>query len=139
MSELIELAPEQVSETTIQNVLGKHLLLELYECDRDFLDRKDAIQQALVTAAREAGATVIEAVLHRFSPHGISGVVVISESHLTVHTWPEYGYAALDVFTCGDKEILNNIKERLMHAFSAKRSSSKLINRGIGATPVHHA
>ncbi len=135
MPELIEPLPETITQNPPSNVLGQHLLLELYECDREFLDRKDSIEEALVTSAREAGATVVDTVLHRFNPHGVSGVVVIAESHLTVHTWPEHGYAALDVFTCGDKEILDDIQERLVRAFSAKRCSSKLINRGINLPP----
>lgn len=126
----------QLTETLSPEALGRHLLLELYECDREFLDQKDSICDALVSAAREAGATVVETVFHRFSPQGVSGVVVIAESHVTVHTWPEQGYAALDVFTCGKTEIIEKIKERLVFSFSAKRSNAKLIHRGIEAPPV---
>ena len=83
------------------NALGTHLLIEFYNCDREILDDEKAITKLFVEAARKAKATVVEQVFHSFNPHGVSGVVVISESHLAVHTWPEYGYAAVDVFTCG--------------------------------------
>jgi S-adenosylmethionine decarboxylase len=126
----------ELAETLSPTALGRHLLLELYECDREFLDQKDSIRDALVSAAREAGATVVETVFHRFSPQGVSGVVVIAESHVTVHTWPEQGYAALDVFTCGKTEIIEKIKDRLVFSFSAKRSNAKLIHRGIEAPPA---
>ena len=114
----------------LPRVLGTHLLIELYECDAAFLDRLEAVQTAMEQAARFAGATVVESVFHRFSPHGISGVVVIAESHLTVHSWPEYRYPALDVFTCGDKEIPRKIKDQLEQAFGAARCSTTWLRRG---------
>lgn len=131
MPQSLELTSSSLEEKQDAGILGQHLLLELYECDRAFLNEKDTIQKTLETAAREAGATVVESVFHHFNPHGISGIVVIAESHITIHTWPEHGYAALDIFTCGHREILDNIKESLILSFSAKRSSSRLINRGI--------
>ncbi len=82
--------------------LGTHLLVELRDCNTKLLDDVKKIKEIMVFAAKEAKATVIGAHFHRFSPHGISGVVVIAESHLSIHTWPEYGYAAVDVFTCGE-------------------------------------
>ena len=82
--------------------LGRHILLEYYGCAHDAVDNHESLEEILVGAARAMGATVVSVHFHKFNPHGVSGVVVISESHLTVHTWPEYGYAAIDVFTCGD-------------------------------------
>lgn len=83
------------------NALGKHLLLELNDCDRTLLNDLDIIREIMLTAATECGATVLSESFHRFNPQGISGVVIIAESHLTIHTWPEHGYAAADIFTCG--------------------------------------
>ena len=83
--------------------LGRHVLAEVYGCGFDILNDLDGIREILVSAALSAGAEVLETTFHRFSPQGISGVVVISESHLAIHTWPEYGYAAVDVFTCGEE------------------------------------
>lgn len=84
------------------HALGRHLLAEFFECRADFLDDRARVEKMLVDAAIECGATVVGQIIHQFNPHGISGVVVIAESHLAIHTWPEYHYAAIDVFTCGD-------------------------------------
>lgn len=113
-----------------KTALGRHLLIELYGCDTDFLNSKKAISKAMTEAAVAAGATVVETVFHHFSPHGISGVVVIAESHLTVHTWPEYGYAALDVFTCADRLMPDRIRDILVDKFGAENVLSKGIDRG---------
>ena len=78
--------------------LGRHVLAELYGCRFEVLNDIDKVQDIMVNAALEAGAEVREMVFHKFSPQGVSGVVVISESHLAIHTWPELGYAAVDVF-----------------------------------------
>jgi len=82
--------------------LGRHLVAEFYNCDPEILDDIEAIERHMMNAAYESGATVVNSTFHRFLPYGVSGVVVISESHLAIHTWPEYGYAAIDLFTCGD-------------------------------------
>ena len=82
--------------------LGRHIIAEFYDCDKEILDNVEKIEQSMKNAAYETGATLVNSSFHRFLPYGVSGVVVISESHLTIHTWPEYGYAAVDLFTCGD-------------------------------------
>ncbi|MCK6552109.1 adenosylmethionine decarboxylase, partial [Myxococcota bacterium] len=82
------------------NALGRHELVELYDCDPATLDDEAAIATHMLAAARAAGATIITERFHKFAPHGVSGVVILAESHLTIHTWPEHGYAALDLFTC---------------------------------------
>ncbi len=82
--------------------LGKHILVEFYGCSPKVLNNKAEVEKIMNKAADLSGATVINSNFHMFSPYGVSGVVVISESHLAVHTWPEYGYAAVDIYTCGD-------------------------------------
>jgi spermidine synthase len=82
-------------------VNARHILIELHGCPTARLNDADGIQRAMLAAAAAAGATVVATSFHRFSPTGVSGVVLIAESHLTIHTWPERGYAAVDVFTCG--------------------------------------
>ena len=82
--------------------LGRHLLAEFYNCESGVLNDPEHIERLMNEAARLSGATVVQSVFHVFSPHGVSGVVVVEESHLAVHTWPEYGYAAVDYFSCGD-------------------------------------
>ena len=84
------------------NALGKHLLLELQGCDKEALNDIGFIRSTMLAAARDCGATILGESFHQFSPQGVSGTVIVAESHLFIHTWPEYGYAAADVFTCGD-------------------------------------
>lgn len=84
------------------NSLGTHLLVEYYDCDKQILNNLGKIRKYMLEAARECGATVVNDIFHLFNPHGVSGVVVIAESHLAIHTWPEYGFAAVDLFTCGN-------------------------------------
>jgi len=84
------------------DTLGRHILVEYYNCDEDVLRDPAVIEQYMNEAAVRCGATIVQSVFHHFNPWGVSGAVIISESHLTIHTWPEYGYAAVDLFTCGD-------------------------------------
>jgi len=84
------------------SALGRHILAEFYGCPPEILNDMGRIERTMVDAALEAGAEIREVAFHKFSPQGVSGVVVISESHLAIHTWPELGYAAVDVFTCGN-------------------------------------
>ena len=81
--------------------LGIHLLIELWSCNRQKIDNLDYLERIMAHAAEIAGATVLKTAFQDFNPQGVSGVVVIAESHLTIHTWPEHGYAAVDIFTCG--------------------------------------
>lgn len=83
------------------DALGTHLLLDLKKCNPESLDNIHRIKQAMVDAAEEAGATIVGESFHKFDPIGVTGIVAIAESHLCIHTWPEYGYAAVDIFTCG--------------------------------------
>jgi S-adenosylmethionine decarboxylase len=82
--------------------LGTHIVCELSGCDAAALTDVEAVAGMMVRAARKANATVVTKAFHRFQPHGVSGVVVIQESHLSIHTWPETGYAAMDFYTCGE-------------------------------------
>lgn len=83
------------------NGLGLHLLLELKECNPRLLNDLDYVRQALITAAEAVGAHIVGETFHRFSPQGVTGVLAIAESHISIHTWPEYRYAAADIFACG--------------------------------------
>ena len=113
------------------NALGKHLLLELKDCDREVLNDLDFLKGILLAAANEAGATVLGESFHQFSPHGVSGVVIIAESHLFIHTWPECGYAAVDIFTCGDSVQPGKAAQKLIRGLGAKSHSILEIKRGI--------
>jgi S-adenosylmethionine decarboxylase proenzyme len=83
--------------------LGHQLMVEYYGCSPEKLNDAEHIRRSMLGAARATGATIVSEIFHTFNPHGVSGVVVIAESHLAIHTWPEYGYAAVDLFTCGDE------------------------------------
>ena len=83
--------------------LGKHVLVELYDCDYKLLNDINFIKEVMLEAAKKSGATVLGESFHQFSPQGVSGVIIIAESHLTIHTWPEHGYAGADIFTCGTR------------------------------------
>ena len=82
--------------------LGRHVLLELRSCNPVLLDDLPFLEGMMLRAAEETGATVIDKIFHHFSPQGVTGVVAIAESHLCIHTWPEFSYAAVDIFTCGE-------------------------------------
>ena len=112
------------------SALGRHILVEFFECNRATLNDVISIETAMVDAAKEAQATVINSTFHHFSPFGVSGVVVIQESHLAIHTWPEYGYAAVDVFTCGTEVNPWIAYDFLKKAFGAAHGSAMEINRG---------
>lgn len=116
--------------------LGTHLLLELAGCDPRLLDSTEEVRDALLRAATRAKATVLGNSFHRFSPQGVSGVVVIAESHLSIHTWPEYGYAAVDVFTCGDQAMPHRAAEYLIEALAPARHELRELPRGLPGEPA---
>lgn len=113
--------------------LGKHLLIELEGCDPGKLNDLGFVRQTLLAAAVETGSTILGESFHRFSPQGISGVVVIAESHLSIHTWPEHRYAAADVFTCGTRVEPRRGAEYLVQQFQPHDSSITEFPRGIVA------
>lgn len=110
--------------------LGRQLIAELYGCAPDRLTDKDAIAAAMNAAALACGATIVDSVFHLFNPHGVSGVVIIAESHLTIHTWPEHGYAAIDVFTCGQTIDPTEAVDHMARALGATHTSITEVNRG---------
>jgi spermidine synthase len=109
--------------------LGNHILVEFMNCDPHIMNDVVAIERDMVGAAQKAGATVINSTFHHFSPYGVSGVVVIQESHLAIHTWPEYGYAAVDLFTCGEMNAWISF-DHLKECFGAKSYSAIELKRG---------
>ena len=119
---------------TMVNSLGRHVLAELYGCAFEALDDLEQVQKHMKDAALAAGAEIRGCVFHKFSPQGVSGVVVISESHLAIHTWPELGYAAVDVFTCGEKVDPWDACKYLVDKFRAEYMTANEIKRGIMET-----
>lgn len=113
--------------------LGRHVLAEFYNCDENILNDHKLIENYMVQAAKEANATIVTSNFHMFNPWGVSGVVVIQESHLTIHTWPEYGYAAIDLFTCGDEVNPWLAFDCLKNMLKAEITETKEYPRGINS------
>lgn len=112
-------------------ILGRHLIVEYVDCNRDILDDTALLEEHLNEAVRRSGATIVRSVFHRYNPHGVSGVVVIAESHLSIHTWPEYGYAAVDFFTCGESVDPYKAFEYMKDKLSAGGVTVTDMRRGI--------
>jgi len=125
--------------------LAQHTLLEFYDCNPACLKHSKPVKKLLCDSVQRGGGTIVKAVFHNFSPHGVSGVVVITESHVTIHTWPEYGYAAVDIFSCGEKLDHKTIRAHLQRALSARKVSGQSFRRGFpnknirGAVPVRRS
>ena len=112
------------------NALGLQLILELRECNALLLDDLNFLRDNLIAAALSMGATIVGQTFHKFSPQGVTGVVAIAESHLCIHTWPEYSYAAVDIFTCGTAFSPREAAKLLIQSFEAKDPSILEIERG---------
>lgn len=110
--------------------LGQHLLVEYYDCDVEILKNTLLIEKYMIEAAKVAKATIVESVFHTFNPWGVSGVIVIEESHLTIHTWSEYKYAAVDLFTCGNMIKPLAAFNLLEMKLKAERFDLKEVSRG---------
>ena len=106
-------------------------MVELKDCNAEVLKDLGKVKETMVSAAKEAKATIIDVSFHEFNPFGISGMVVIAESHLSIHTWPEYAYAAVDIFTCGDVIKPEAAAQYLINQFESKNPSIVEMKRGI--------
>ena len=115
--------------------MGRHVISELWGCDYNKLNNMQEIEEIFVDAALKAGAEVREVAFHKFAPQGVSGVVIISESHLTIHSFPEHGYASIDVYTCGDRIDPNVAADYIANALDAQICENVELPRGMG--PVH--
>lgn len=111
--------------------LGRHIVAELSHCDPEILTDLERVQAAMIQAALVARAEIRELAFHRFYPTGVSGVVVLAESHLAIHTWPDLGYAAIDVYTCGDTAEPWRACRYLAEQFSCGQMHTTVMDRGI--------
>jgi S-adenosylmethionine decarboxylase len=111
-------------------------LIELRDCNPVLLNDLNYIRQAMLTAANGVGATVVGESFHRFSPQGVTGILAIAESHISIHTWPEYGYAAADIFSCGSSFLPRDAARRLAEQLECRDAEFKEIDRGLVAQPV---
>ena len=110
--------------------LARHTLLELHGCDVALLNAPAALKDLLGEAVRLGHGTIVTEVFHTFSPHGVSGVVVIAESHVAIHTWPEHGYAAVDIFSCGTTLDHIAIRDHIRDGLRATRLETRELTRG---------
>ena len=111
--------------------LGRQILVEYYDCNANKLNDLEFIESTFLQATRESGATIVTHNFHKFSPYGVSGVIVIAESHVAIHTWPEHNYAAVDLFTCGDTIDPWIIQEQLKLALESQNTSTMEMKRGM--------
>lgn len=114
---------------------GTHCIAELYECPRDLLNDENRVKEALRGAVSQGMATLLHEVSHSFHPQGVTALALIAESHVAIHTWPEFGYAAVDVFTCGDRASAERACQHLVEALQAGRHSMVKLSRGTGLNP----
>ena len=115
----------------MKKVLGTQLIVELYGCDPETLTNRDYVEKALQEAAVKSHAHAIGSFFHQFQPHGVSGVIIIEESHYTIHTWPEDGYAAVDLFYCSDEVDVEKALDVLEEYFKPEKMTLFELKRGV--------
>ena len=109
---------------------GHHYLIDFHGCDPEVIGAVKPTEEAMLSAAIRCGSTIIEHHFHQFLPHGVSGIILIAESHFSLHTWPETGFVAVDVFTSGDVMKPEVAIDMLEQAFGADRLDVKMVVRG---------
>ena len=120
---------KKINSPADSNIVGKHCILELYDCDQGKLNDEAFVRTSLTTSAKRAGAKLLNLITHRFHPQGVTGLALLAESHISIHTWPEHGYAAVDVFTCGEHTLPERACEFLSYELEAKNFSLKSFQR----------
>jgi S-adenosylmethionine decarboxylase len=120
------------------DTMGRHVISELWGCNTEKLNDMKFIEETFVDAALRSGAEIREVAFHKFAPHGVSGVVIISESHLTIHSFPEHGYASIDVYTCGDRIDPNVAANYIAEALEADTRENVELPRGMGPIQVNN-
>lgn len=113
---------------------GRHLILDLYDCDKELLDDYDALAELLETALRMAGATILKMVGEKFQPQGVTLLFLLAESHASIHTWPELGCCAVDLYTCGEKTETHKAADFLKYKLKAGLIEEKELVRSMTPT-----
>ena len=113
------------------NPVGEHYIVEASGCDPEIIGNVEKMQEILVNAAHKANVKIWAVSFHRFPPQGVSGVIVISESHISVHSWPEFGYVALDIYTCGEHSNPEAAVNYALQEFKAENVHISEITRGL--------
>lgn len=110
--------------------VGKHAIADIYMCNCPNMDNINYVKKLIFKSAKEANLTVVNSQFHKFNPIGISGVLILAESHLTIHTWPEYNYIAIDIFTCGQNINPSKACEKIAKNFKSNNYDIKEFERG---------
>lgn len=113
----------------INTPLGIHIIAEVYFNEPEILNDEHKLLEIMEIASEKGGMTIITSSSHKFSPHGVTAMVMLSESHVSIHTWPEFNYAAIDIYTCGKNP--EKVYEELMNRLPVKKSKVKIIERGL--------
>jgi S-adenosylmethionine decarboxylase len=116
--------------------LARHILIEFHGCDASAIADGEGLLSGLLEAVRRSGATYLNHLFHAFAPHGMSGIVLIAESHVAFHTWPEHGYMALDVFTCSESMDWELIRGAMADRLRSGRVDCRVVDRGEGLVPM---
>ena len=114
---------------------GYHLMLELYGCEADKINSRKFLHQAVKNAVKEVGLTNLGSKFHQFRPHGVTGFTLLAQSHISLHTWPEYGYVVLDIFTCGDQEQAESLASHFLERLRPERINRKVVRKGFQYFP----
>ncbi len=114
----------------MEKSLGIHVIIEMYDCNPDTLKNKDKVEEILLNVAGESNAHALGSFFHQFEPHGVSGVIIIEESHISIHTWPEHGYAAIDYFYCSDEVDIDAAIQLMKEEFEPKNLTLMELKRG---------
>ncbi|MEN3033844.1 MAG: adenosylmethionine decarboxylase [Aquificaceae bacterium] len=119
----------------MEKAIGLHILADLHGVDPALIDRVQDVRHLLETAVKVASLNKISSHYHQFQPHGATGVVLLAESHLSIHTWPEHGLAAVDVFTCGDPSKAYRAMEYIISSLSPTRVDKQVFDRAFIPSP----
>lgn len=114
----------------MMKVIGKHLTVDMYGCSFEALDDLQFVQNAMLTAVKEAKMTLLNFSYHKFEPQGLTALALLAESHMSIHTYPELGYAAVDVFTCGDQSRPDKAVAVLKSFLKPEKTKTTNIKRG---------
>lgn len=110
-------------------MFGTHYLVEAYQCHPTRLDNAPFIEQLLTDTAEIAKATLLRIITHKFEPQGVTGIALLAESHISIHTWPQHEYAAVDVYTCGDQAMPEVACQFLLKQLESKASNYQMYQR----------
>jgi len=122
-----------VSPSNIHSTIGKHIIIELSDCNKDKLSDLEFVKRTMEESVRRAKATIIDSKFHKFSPVGVSGIILLAESHASIHTWPETdqgSYASLDIYTCGEDVLPEDALKHIIKEFEAKSYCLTSLKRG---------